>query len=282
MSTTETVQPRPYLAPSPWSTLLELTAVAEMIGFWASRAVLQKLLPKGDGHAVMVIPAFMTTDSSTVALREFLLRLGYDAQPWSLGRNPGICSKISARVQDRISCLADRSGRRVSLIGWSAGGLYARVVAHERHESVRQVVTLGTPFGIDFANNNDGLVGRFQRFISDDTLTPDAVIKSGYIHRSPPVPSTSIISRRDGFANWKYSLDVGGAHTENISVPTSHLAMTRNPFVVALIAERLSQPEGAWKPFTPTSLNKAFFRRACARNEIPQAVVGGPRSALIT
>ena len=40
----------------------------------------------------------------------------------------------------------DTHGRKVSLVGWSLGGLYARQLAKMMPERVRSVITLGSPF----------------------------------------------------------------------------------------------------------------------------------------
>jgi len=40
-----------------------------------------------------------------------------------------------------------------------------------------------------------------------------------------------------------------GAMTENIEVHGSHCGLGRHPAVVYAVADRLAQPESAWKPF---------------------------------
>jgi len=38
-------------------------------------------LPRGDGSPVLLVPGFMGGDGSLVTLRDWLLRLGYEAEP---------------------------------------------------------------------------------------------------------------------------------------------------------------------------------------------------------
>lgn len=46
---------------------------------------------------------------------------------------------------DSLDRMNDETGRKVSVVGWSVGGLYARTLAARRPEAVRDVITLGSP-----------------------------------------------------------------------------------------------------------------------------------------
>jgi pimeloyl-ACP methyl ester carboxylesterase len=269
MNSSQIVQERIYKAPSTLSMLLEFTALAEIPSFFALRRLLARVLPHGDGHPVLVMPGFMAGDGSTASLRGLLKKIGYEPYSWSLGRNPGLCENVNRKVQDRVVDIASRSGRKVSLIGWSAGGIYARLAAHHQTDSVRQVITLGSPFGIDYRHDIGSAIGKLYS-LSKDELNTEPMIESGLMSRPPPVPSTSIVSKRDGMAYWKFSLDVSDHHTENIFAPGSHCGMTHNPLMSILIADRLAQPEGRWKPFSPKLYNRKFFKPTCAKRNIPQ------------
>ena len=54
---------------------------------WATAPLLTA--PQGDGHPVLILPGFMTSDMSTSVLRKYLKQLGYDPHTWDLGRNLG-------------------------------------------------------------------------------------------------------------------------------------------------------------------------------------------------
>ncbi len=49
-------------------------------------------------------------------------------------------------MTERLQGLHARHGRKVSLVGWSLGGIYARELARHFPELVRQVITLASPF----------------------------------------------------------------------------------------------------------------------------------------
>jgi pimeloyl-ACP methyl ester carboxylesterase len=102
--------------------------------------------PRGDGHGVLVLPGMLASDRSTAALRQFTRRLGYDTRGWDLGRNLGPTQAVLDGLPRALAAHADGTGGPVSLIGWSLGGIYARELARQDPEFVRQVITLGSPF----------------------------------------------------------------------------------------------------------------------------------------
>src|SRR6185436_1135687 len=132
-------------APSPLLTLIEGRAVLELAALAASYPILRRV-PRGDGHAVLVLPGLGASDRSTGPLRTFLKDRGYDAHGWSMGRNVGPRKGQREALADLVRTLREKSKRKVSLIGWSLGGIYAREIAKRIPENVRLVVTLGSPF----------------------------------------------------------------------------------------------------------------------------------------
>lgn len=119
---------------------LELRALPELGGFVASLPLLTALAPRGDGHPVLVLPGLVTSDRSTVALRSFLKSKAYAAYGWDLGRNYGPLPGVERKMVDRLKALADKHGRKVSLVGWSLGGIYARQLAKMLPDEVRLVI----------------------------------------------------------------------------------------------------------------------------------------------
>jgi hypothetical protein len=78
----------------------------------------------------------------------------------------------------------------------------------------------------------------------------------------PPVPSTSVFSRSDGLSDWRPCVQPESAIAENVEVVSSHLGMVMHPATFYLVADRLAQPEGAWRPFAPPAWAKLLYRRA--------------------
>src|ERR1700747_2628956 len=104
--------------------------------------------PRGDRHGVLVVPGLFASDSSTLPLRGFLRWLRYDVRGWGLGRNRGPTEEVLAALPRAVLDHAERTGRPVSLIGWSLGGVYAREMARRHPRKVRQVITLGSPYAL--------------------------------------------------------------------------------------------------------------------------------------
>ena len=72
-------------------------------------------------------------------------RPGVWAHGWKLGPNHG--PRPGAERRCRTAWRAGRRhGRKVSLIGWSLGGVFAREMARRAPDHVRCVITLGSPF----------------------------------------------------------------------------------------------------------------------------------------
>ena len=110
--------------------------------------------PRGDGHPVLTLPGFLASDLSMAPMRRYLRELGYDAYAWKMGRNIGGVSRMRAALRDRLDEIHDATGRKVSIVGWSLGGVYARDLALQAPEMVRCVVTLGSPFANDVRATN--------------------------------------------------------------------------------------------------------------------------------
>jgi hypothetical protein len=238
-----TPRSEPLSAPSALLLMLEGRAFAELAAHWLSTPWLKRL-PRGDGHPVMVIPGFGATDLSTRALRRLLTALGYAAYGWEQGRNLGMRGGIRDAIRARIPALHEKHGKKVSLIGWSLGGVFVREIARQQSGHVRSVITLGSPIsGSPDANNVDAMFRRMNPGFKHDL--------AGFEKRkaAPPVPSTAIYSRSDGIVNWRCSQEGAGPQSESVEVRGSHFGLAVNPQVMKVIADRLAQPEGAWKPF---------------------------------
>ena len=133
--------------PSTSLRLLEARVLPEFGAFWLIRPWLSAVTPSGDGHPVLILPGLLADDGSTHALRSFLNSRGYAAFGWELGRNFGMRASLEHDMLARIDELFERYGRRrISLVGWSLGGLYARQLAKIVPDKVRCLISLGSPF----------------------------------------------------------------------------------------------------------------------------------------
>jgi pimeloyl-ACP methyl ester carboxylesterase len=241
-------------APGPWLLMMEARAPWEYAAMLAAAPWLNKL-PVGDGHPVIVFPGLGASDFTTLPLRNFLRDRGYTPYAWKQGFNFGPRHGVLDRCRAQLHEVAGRHHERVSLIGWSLGGVYARELAKEQPEHARCVITLGTPFnGHPRATN----AWRFYEMVSGQS-THDPVLMA-QVRGAPPCPTTSIYSKSDGVVAWQCSLNPVAPHTENIEVHASHIGMGMNPLALYAIADRLAQDPQAWRPFDVKGARKWFYK----------------------
>jgi len=205
--------------------------------------------PRGDGHPVLVIPGFLAGPFSTQLLRDMLRRLGYRVYDWGLGYNLGYRPTMNETLPARLHHMRERSdGRKVSIIGWSAGGIYARELARALPDDVRSVITLGSPFR---GNHQASTAWRVWRLVNRGADATESVSESALMRRAQPlsVPTTCIYSKSDGIVAWQCCMSLPGPETENVEVRSSHLGYGHNLETLSVIADRLAQPEGEWRAF---------------------------------
>jgi pimeloyl-ACP methyl ester carboxylesterase len=234
--------------------LMEARAPWEYAALLASAPWLSRL-PSGDGHPVLVYPGLGASDFTTAALRNFLRDRGYVPYPWKQGFNFGPRGGVLEACRAQLRQVAERHRSRVSLVGWSLGGVYARELAKEQPEHTRCVITLGTPFaGHPRATN----AWRFYEFVSGQTVSEPALVERLAV--PPACPTTSIFSKTDGVVAWQCSLNPEHPHTENIEVHASHIGMGMNPLALYAIADRLVQNPAHWKRFDLRGARRWFYR----------------------
>ena len=249
----EVYQPKP---PTLLLTAMEVQrALLELSTLPAALPLLRKA-PKGDGHPVLVLPGFTASDISTTPLRRYLSRLGYEVFAWELGRNWGMTGDLEERMHARTAEIHADSGRKITIVGWSLGGIYAREIARRRPHAVRQVITMGSPFAT--AGNGSYAVHVYDSLTGERVTKRRATLAKG-IAQAPPVPCTSIFTKTDGVAAWESCLEVESPTTDNIEVFGSHCGLGFNPIVLYAIADRLAQAEGEWRPFDRSGRRRHFF-----------------------
>jgi len=236
-------------------------AIADYGAMLATTPVLLRA-PRGDGHPVLVLPGLLAEDASTATMRAYVRSLGYDVHGWRLGRNLGPTPAILAGMTEQLETLHRATGRSVSLVGWSLGGIFAREIARARPALVRQVITLGSPFGL--SDPDHSRAGAAYRRLGILHASPASLPQRERLSRPIPVPTTAVYSRLDGVVPWEACINAAGRLRENVAVYSSHLGMGHNAAVLWVIADRLAQPEGTWQPFRPPPLARHLFPERAA------------------
>jgi pimeloyl-ACP methyl ester carboxylesterase len=246
---------RPIRRPPTVHALMESRALFEFGAFVAGAPLLAMIGP-GDGHPVLVIPGFASTDASTRPLRRALRAHGYWVHGWHHGRNIPSESAL-ADLPAMLSELHERHGARISIVGMSLGGVYARELARTLPGAVRQLITLGSPFRMRPGDRStlSGLLDRFGPAMPD---LPGSDLPEQ--ERPPvPVPVTCVYTRTDGLVRWHTSIEAEGPERENVEVRGSHSGLGTNLSVLVVVLDRLAQRDGGWTPFRRTALRRQLY-----------------------
>jgi pimeloyl-ACP methyl ester carboxylesterase len=225
------------IAPPPgWHSLLEGRVGAEVSALMLQLPMLRMTQPKGSGP-VMVLPGFMTDDSSTWLLRRFLAGLGYSVAPWEMGLNRGPMMAYLPVLIERLHSWRRETGERPSLVGWSRGGTLSREIAREEPDLIRSVVTLGSPVRGGVGGTSIG------RLVSAQTgLTPVQISALLRQRQRTPIrtPITAIYSKTDGVVAWQACVDDMNPDVTHHVVESSHMGLGFNASVYRLVAKALA------------------------------------------
>lgn len=194
--------------------------------------------PKGDGRPLILIPGYLASDRSMRPLGAFLKYLGYVVHYPEMGRNMGKVNTDMLRLGARAQAIYRESkGQKVTLIGWSLGGVIARETTRLFPDAVNEVITMGTPIigGPKFTSIGKQYV--LANNINIDEFELD-VHQRNSIGFSQPI--TSIYSKTDGVVGWQASVDVYNKQAKNVEVNGSHLGLGVNPQVWKIIAKTLN------------------------------------------
>jgi pimeloyl-ACP methyl ester carboxylesterase len=207
-----------------------------------ARAV--KAAPRGDGHPVIVVPSFLRGDGHTAPLRRFLAGCGYAVDGWGLGTNLGPTAAVLDGLEALLAKVHRRHRRKVTLIGHSLGGVIARELAKRHPDQVRQLVALASPIRLPTASPLEPVFRLLARWHSID-----AQGSAAELNVPPDVPVTAIYTKSDGIVAWQSCREVKGDRRESIAIRGAHGTMVRNLAAWRIIADRLAQREGQWRPY---------------------------------
>lgn len=184
---------------------------------------------------IMVIPGLLCTDLSTTLLRQYLQKLGYRVYGWEMGRNLGRIENIET-LANKIELLSKKHNQKVTLIGWSMGGIFAREVAKLKTDYVDRVLTIGSPFANVYAPNHAKWI--FDLLNDSKDLKPEIV---NQLSEPPPQPTAALYSLSDGIVPWQACMDTPTSELhQNYKIESSHFGMGANPTVLAKVRDLLT------------------------------------------
>ena len=254
----------PAKPPARLYTLLEWRSLIEF-GLLPAAWPWLRGTPKGDGHPVLLLPGLAAGDATLIPLAAFLRSRGYAVETWGFGRNRGFNRKFAAALEQKVRYMQHRAGRKISLIGWSLGGVFAFDMAHRLPGCVRGVYSLGSPMRLSTERVEAPLAVKvLYRWLAHPLgpVAHMAMSRARLLEKAPPVPSTCIYSATDGVVPAHAAvIDAGQMEHENLPVPGSHLGLGINPLVMWMLADRLAQEEGRWAPFVPRGAFARVYKR---------------------
>jgi pimeloyl-ACP methyl ester carboxylesterase len=187
-----------------------------------------------DGTKLMVIPGFVASDRTTLGLQRALAKAGFRVTGWGMGLNLGVRADTRERLAEKIASFG--GGEKITLVGWSLGGVYAREVAKMRPDLVERVITMGAPFSGDPRGNN---VWRFYEMVAGHPV--DAPPVELNLAEKPPVPTLAIWSRRDGIISIASARGAALESDRQLELDCSHMGFAVSgrafPKIVAAVRE---------------------------------------------
>ena len=198
---------------------------------------------------VLLLPGFMSGDFALAPMAEALRREGHWTSRSGIAPNVGCTRELADAVERRLEETAERTGRRVAIVGWSRGGTLGKIVSVRRPDLVAALVTLGTP-NTDPLAVNATLAAQLQvitrlsalgvpGLLGDDCLSGDCASEvRGWLEADlqEEIPYTSVFSLDDGVIDWRACLD---PQAETIEVSATHMSMGADPEVIGVVTDLL-------------------------------------------
>jgi uncharacterized tellurite resistance protein B-like protein len=223
--------------------LLYLLLEGRTLFEWPSMYFMYHFLPKrveGEGHPVLLLPPFLGTDTSTSFIRKFLKQQGFKAYKWDIGRNYVRSAHIRS-LEKRLNKIFEEHDEKVSLVGWSGGGMFAKILANRNPEKIAQIITIGSPvWGLKGMSSHADLFYEITRGKGKIDGNEDFI---HLVEDIPPVPVTCIYTKTDGIVPWRYCCEAESKRDDiqNIEVVGSHCGLGANPAVLLCVANVLKK-----------------------------------------
>lgn len=229
---------------------------------WSSMYFIHSFIPKrikGNNRPVLLLPPFLGTDRSTKFIRKYLERQGFKVYKWKLGVNL-VRSHYLAPLDERLEEIAHKHKEKVSIVGWSGGGMLAKILANRHPEKIAQLVTIGSPvWGL---NDLKTSLNKLYEILKGRSLADKSEDFHDELEAIPPMPITCIYTKTDGVVPWKQCMEAETLrkNIQNIEVYGSHGGLGANPTVLMAVANALHQNlEGKVVNKIPNNIEKVFY-----------------------
>lgn len=197
------------------------------------------IAPTANPQLVMILPGFATHPVRMRYLAKALEAAGHQTKRWGMGFNWGPDEARFDLLEARLADLHARHGRKVVLVGWSLGGLFAREIAKRQPHAVAKVVTMGSPFSGNPRANN---VWRAYQFITGHSV--DAPPVAAELAVKPPVETVALWSANDAVIAPRCAAGRPGERDRAIAVRCTHMGFTYEPQVILTVLAELESTRG--------------------------------------
>jgi len=196
----------------------------------------------GASQPILLIPGFLVGDWTLWVMAGWLLRLGYTPYLSGIDWNVRTPERTGELLVRRLVYIVEATGRPVTIVGHSLGGLLARFLGAACPELVRHVVAVGSPLHDSpqavhpFLHHAFRVLqrlrkagGRIQSHWPTFVATASSPLPTG-------IGSTAIFSTQDEIVDWRACVDPQG---DNYQVRGRHLGLVVNREVYRLLADIL-------------------------------------------
>lgn len=198
-----------------------------------------KTLKKGDGHPVLVIPGLLSNDLATKPLRTLLEKLGYPVYGWDLGINLANLDDVGI-LDQRLKEIHKTHNKKVTVIGWSLGGLYTRKIAQDNLAITKQIITLGSPFRSLEVPGAAMTTLKILYRSNEIPIPPEHQTWVNNIKKPLDIQTTCLYSKKDGIVPWSLCLEsIEDEYHENAEIKSSHTGMVSNIEAIKIILSKL-------------------------------------------
>jgi len=225
--------------PPLFNILLETRSIAE----WSSMFWLYPFIPKHKSKKekpVLLMPPYLGNDNSTRFVRKYLKSVGFKTYKWDLGVNM-INSKSLPKLIEKLDEIYEKHQEKVSLVGWSGGGIFAKIIANRYPEKVEKLITIGSPvWGVQ--NMKTPIIKTIE-FVRGTKLKERNLKFIKELEVIPKVPITCIYTKTDGLIPWKNCMEAETYRNDikNVEVFGSHCGLGANATVLLTVANALNE-----------------------------------------
>lgn len=192
---------------------------------------------KKKSQPILVLPGLGAGDFYMWGLRKILTRKGFPAYGWGLGINRAESNFIEPNLQKKLDEIFEKHKKKVTLVGWSMGGHYARELYRKNPDKVKMIFALGSPLKIKRGSNIDWA---YRLVSSKPFKNLKKEINEASSKIPPDAPIFALYSKTDGFTPSNFCYKKEFKSIQYYEVGGSHLGLPFNSKAINIIIKGLS------------------------------------------